>query len=104
LYNKSFPIDNQQYFESKDTLSKKLIRIIPHTDINREKTFFTDKEILGIIGVSHKGIDSDIYFMTDSFLVDMYGNIDKIDLIYFVGKYANNRAGDMLPVNYEPTL
>ena len=160
LFNHSFPIDPNQYFSIKDTLSQKMISIIlsaeiekdtavqsvsnnyefrndtvmrngrivgflPKTNLSdtlkREQTimgaiptastsglnkgenmFYTGPKLSGIFSVlHHRKIQSDIYLMTDSFLVDRYGNIDQIDKISFTGQMGENRAGDMLPIDYE---
>ena len=164
LFNKMLPIDPSQYFSIKDTLSQKMISIIPCavmssdtvvqsvsnnyefrndtvmqneriTDIlakrnfpdslmrkptsigtipktttscinKGENMFYTGPKPSGIISVLlrrkllRSNVQSDIYFMTDSFRVDRYGNIDKIEKILFVGQMAENRAGDMLPIDY----
>jgi len=42
--------------------------------------------------------------MTNSFLVDRYGNIDEIDKISFYGQMSELRAGDMLPIDYETVV
>jgi hypothetical protein len=101
LYNKQFPVDYRQYFTTKDTLMQKMISIIPETDINT-MTLYSDIQLTGMISVlNRKKIQSNIFFMTDSFLVDRYGNIDKIDEISFSGQMGELRAGDMLPIDYE---
>ena len=103
LYNNSFPVNYQDYFSITDTLSQKTINIIPGTDINKDnRAEYFDSKLTGSISVLYrKNVRSDIYFMTDSFLVDRYGNIDQINKILFNGQMGNNRAGDMLPIDYE---
>jgi hypothetical protein len=102
LFNKQLPIDHRQYFTTKDTLMQKMISIIPDTDINKEIAFYSGPKLTGMMSLLYrKRIQSDIYFMTDSFLVDLYGNIDKIDKISFSGQMGEHRAGDMLPIDYE---
>ena len=102
LFNKMYPIDHKQYFTVKDTLSLKMIRIIPYTDINKDKMYYSVPNLSGIIRVLfRRRIQSEICFITDSFLVDRYGNIDKIDQIFFSGQMGKNRAGDLLPIDYE---
>ena len=106
VFNKSWPVDYRQYFTVKDTLSQKLIIINPDTDIQKKKEWYTGPKLSGIISVLlrrnllRQNVQSDIYFMTDSFLVDRYGNINQIDKISFVGQMAANRAGNMLPIDY----
>ena len=64
--------------------------------------FYTGPKLSGLFSVLYrKKIQSDIYFMTDSFWVDRYGNIDQINKISFTGQMGENRAGDMLPIDYE---
>ena len=97
-------IDHLQYFAIKDTLFQKSVSLIPDTDINEKPELYSGlgQELTGTIGVlDGKNIQSNLYFMTDSFLIDHYGNIDKIDKILFKGQMGNNRAGDMLPIDYE---
>ena len=102
LFNKKLPIDHRQYFTTKDTLSQKMIYLVPGTDINKERTFYSGPNLSGIISVLYrKKIQTDIYFMTDSILVDRYGNIDEIDRISFSGQMSESRAGGMLPIDYE---
>ena len=104
MYNKSLSIDYKQYFTTTDTLSKKMITINPDTDINTFKDFYTGPKLFGRVSVLfNKKYQSDVYFTTDTFMVDRHGNIDKINMIYFVGQMSENRAGDMLPIDYEPT-
>ena len=45
---------------------------------------------------------SSIHFFTNTLFVDQYGNIDKIDKVIFSGPMGLGRAGDMLPIDYEP--
>ena len=110
VYNRSFPVNHKQYFATKDTIGLTMIRIIPGTDINRSPSInrlslVTNREQrpLGIISVLYgRNVRSDIIFLTDSFLVDQYGNFNQIENIIFTGQFGENRAGDMLPINYEP--
>jgi len=166
VFEKSFPINHEQYFSIKDTLSLKMISIIPsknidskndtyqhvpndyeirndtvfhnkkvnrvipktnpnsgfpamndtlvrrpmviggipNTNIDKEMMFYSGPKLSGKISVLYRRrIQSDIYFATDSFLVDRYGNINQISKISFSGQFGKNRAGDMLPIDYEPT-
>jgi hypothetical protein len=103
MFNNSLPVNHQDYFAIKDTLSQKMISIIPDTDIKKNPDgFHSVPKLSGIVSVLYRRTDqSDIYFMTDSFLVDRYGNTDQIDKISFGGQMGKNRAGDLLPINYE---
>jgi len=97
-------VDHRQYFAIQDTLTQKLIHIIPDTDIYKGIGSHSGQPLSGIISVlnqRNKTNPSDIYFTTDSFLVDRYGNTDQIDKIWFSGQMGTYRAGDMLPLDYE---
>ena len=99
----NFEIDYRQYFAIEDTLSQKKICIIPDTDINKISSHLSESELSGKIYVFYRGnILSEIEFLTDSFLVDRYGNIDCIDKVLFSGQMGENRVGNMLPIDYEP--
>jgi phage tail protein X len=52
--------------------------------------------------VLYRRRQSDIILDTDTLLVDYYGNIDQIDKVVFSGQMGLARAGDMLPMDYEP--
>ena len=108
IFNAPLEVDHRQYFATKDTLSQKMIHIIPGTDINKgivfNNIFDSGSELSGRISVLYRrDVRSEIFFMTDSFGVDRYGNIDRIDSVWFDGQMGANRAGDMLPIDYEPT-
>jgi len=116
IFKESSPIDYKNFFSIKDTLSKKLIsikvlKLIGQRNVvtrnlidlqqDRPDRHFPNQKISGSISVLHrKRNQSDIYFLTDSFWIDCYGNIDKIDQIWFTGQFGENRAGDMLPIDY----
>ena len=105
IFNRQLPVDHRQYFSTKDTLMQKMITIIPETDINKLILINLGQELTGVISVlNRKKIQTDIFFMTDSFLVDRYGNIDEIDKISFSGLMGELRAGDMLPIDYETVV
>lgn len=102
VFNKMQPVNPSDYFVVKDTLSQKMVSIIPNTDINRKKAFYTGPELSGIVSVLYRrAVQSDIYFTADSFLIDRYGNINEIDRVTFSGQMGKHRAGNMLPIDYE---
>jgi len=104
VYENGAQIDFNLYFTIKDTLSQKIIYL---SDAISEKEN-PDNSLL-IINVSHRDPHnrylryySDISFFTPNLLVDQYGNIDQIDKVVFTGLMSLKRAGDMLPLDYEP--
>ena len=102
-----FPIDPYLFFTIKDTLSLKMIYI---PDSTVEESSLDDS--LFSINVSYRSREgssnryvwshSTISFFTNTLFVDLYGNIDQGDKIVFTGMMSLRRAGDMLPLEYEP--
>ena len=102
VYNKNRKFELNKYFEIIDTLSQKEIIIRPNTDINKYQDFFNE-EAKAVFSVFNRvGQESGIFFMTDSLFVDRYGNIDYKGRVLFTGQMSENKAGDMLPIDYEP--
>jgi len=102
LYSKAQKFDLNQYFTIIDTLSQKRIFIFKNTDISGNQAYFEEKPLVVIDVYNSVDKESSLYFMTDSLLVDRYGNIDRIEKVLITGQMAENRAGDMLPIDYEP--
>ena len=101
IHKGGFQIDPNIYFTIEDTLSLKMIRLIPErANISSNIGLYTPP--LSTFSVSFNRRQTDIRFHTNSLLVDQYGNIDKIDKIVFLGAMGQNRAGDLLPIDYEP--
>jgi len=102
IYNKGLKFNLGEYFAIIDTLSQKKIIILPNTDINKNNVFSSEVPC-AVISVFYRVADkSDVYFMTDSLMVDRYGNIDRSEKVLFTGQMGESRAGDLLPINYEP--
>ena len=95
IFKGGFPVDHSLYFTTKDTLPLKIIRLIPERGSINTAT-------PPRFSLLYRRRQSDIIFYTDAFLVDQYGNIDQIDRVMFSGLMGQNRAGDMLPLEYEP--
>jgi hypothetical protein len=100
IYNNRLPIDHLLYFTTKDMLSYKIIQLIPDSGLKKASLF--DDLQLATISVLYRHAQTDIHFYTDNILVDLYGNIDQIDKVIFSGRMGESRAGDMLPLEYEP--
>ena len=83
-------VDQSFYFtiEEDDTLSLKKLRLIPDSD--------------SVINVRYRNKQSNLLFNTNTLLVDQYGNIDQPYKVIFTGVMGEARAGDMLPLDYEP--
>lgn len=103
IFNKGFQVNPDNYFFAKDTVSMKKIFLLRNTDINRELEVDMSEPVKGIIDILYeKNKRSKVVFLTDSFLIDQYGNTNAIDKLWFSGNMGNQRAGDMLPLEYEP--
>jgi hypothetical protein len=115
IFKGGFPIDHSLYFTTKDTLSLKIIQLVPERGKINSATVPTIRVSTNpvtsptirmstdppMFSVLYRRRQSDIAFYTDTLLVDQYGNIDKIDQVMFSGLMGQNRAGDMLPLEYE---
>ena len=103
IFNKGIPVDHHKYFTTKDSLSQKMISIIPNTDIEKQKSTFTSiPDPSSVITVLYrKTTQSKIHFATDFLFVDQYGNFAEFDKIIFGGHMGESRVGDMLPIEYE---
>jgi len=89
--NRRRQLDQSLYFtiEENDTLPLKKIQFIP--------------DLGSVVNVMYgRNRASGIQFLTDTLLVDRYGNIDQFDKALFSGVMGQARAGDMLPIDYEP--
>ena len=95
----NFLIDSQKFFTMKDTLSQKMISIIPERKMSYEEDGLEDV-FLKINVRDNNSNKTSIFFLTDSLLVDRYGNISCPDKIMFTG-VMDKRAGEMLPEEYE---
>ena len=127
FYKNRLPVDYNSCFAIEDTLSQKklqLINILPvqlnnvfqnnvFQIVSREPTVINDIDNNRVhednriqanrrFSVIFRKKQSDIQFYTDTLLVDQYGNIDRIDKVFFTGSLGENRAGDLLPLDYEP--
>ncbi len=101
VFNGRSRIDPDVYFAIKDTLSQKLVQIRPNTDLAISPRS-VHGYMYGIIDVVYnKRKQSEISFLINSFSVDLYGNIDAIDKVLYKGSMGAQRAGDMLPLEYE---
>jgi len=91
------------FFVTEKGADKNLI-IKSNSGINT-LTYNTYKFPLPIYGVitvvdPTKGL-SEIIFLTNEFIVDPFGLIDKRDYIYVSGSMSNQRVGNMVPLDFE---
>ncbi|MDL2231908.1 carboxypeptidase-like regulatory domain-containing protein [Porphyromonadaceae bacterium OttesenSCG-928-L07] len=100
VYTNGDTINPNHYFSIEDTLTYKRVSIKPDTDI---QTFLQigRKRACGFVSVLYRnGLQSDITFFTDSFLVNDYGMILEYDKVFFAGYMGDQRVGNMLPLEY----
>lgn len=94
-------VERSSYFTLKDTLEYKKVSVIPNTHITQIDS------IMGIpveaaIDIHYKKDEkSRLLFLTNSFLVDQYGNNNAAGKLIFSGYLGAQRIGDMLPLDYE---
>ena len=97
-------LDVNEYYTVKDTLSQKMIQPVPAASFNSadSRKNALNRHLAGIktINAAYRGKVSNVTVLTDTLLIDRYGNIDKIDKVQFSGEMGKYRAGDMLPVDY----
>jgi len=104
VYNRKYPVNPYKYFDIIDSVSQKIIRIKPNTDINTSTELELPYPVSGIITVVNStNRYSEIDFLTDEFSVDAFGLIDKKDYVYISGQMGEQRMGSALPLNYEIT-
>jgi len=102
-----YPADPYLYFDIIDGGVQKIIRIKPDTDINKDagesvSNYFPYPVSGIIIVVDSAGHRSAIYFLTEEFAVDPYGNIDvRKHNVFIWGQMGALRIGSMLPLDYE---
>jgi len=88
LNRRHISVDQSLFFTVEDSLSLKKICFVP--------------DLGSIINVRYRNRSSTIQFNIDTLLVDRYGNIDQPYKVIFTGAMGESRAGDMLPMDYEP--
>lgn len=103
LRNKNKSADRNLYFEVTDSLSFKLFRILPDTDVYKKNPHLEEEVVANLVILYKDKALSDIIFLTDSFSIDEYGSInpESIGKIIFSGKIGDQRIGEMLPLDYE---
>ncbi|MDR2038794.1 MAG: hypothetical protein LBQ60_12800 [Bacteroidales bacterium] len=94
------PVHSKNYFIVTDTLAQKQVQINPDIKLSGEND--SNGPIYLEAGVLYeKEKRSDIYFYTNSFLVDQYGNTSTVDKIRFTGDFGQRYIGNMLPLDYD---
>lgn len=100
LYSDSHNIDPNARFtiKKKDDLVKVEILPQPKGEIKNEENI---SDIIASYKVMFNNRESSkIVFLTDSFSIYKYGNNSNINDILFLGKIAEKKVGDLLPLNY----
>lgn len=100
LYSDSHNIDPNARFtiKKKDDLVKVEILPQPKGEIKNEENI---SDVVASYKVMFNNRESSkIVFLTDSFSIYKYGNNSNINDILFLGKIAEKKVGDLLPLNY----
>ena len=98
------------YFSVQDTLHWKRISIdtiasekkISFLRENNKATPFEDAKTYGAVELHEKKGRSGMLFLSESFLVDTYGNLLSTDDVVLAGKMLEQNIGAILPLNYQP--
>ncbi|MDR2955316.1 MAG: carboxypeptidase-like regulatory domain-containing protein [Prevotella sp.] len=117
FYLNGFPVSQERVLIVTDTLSMKKVTIPPFLNVDPDDESiagfdFKDQKVYGLLTVADKNKkQSQIAFLTEYFFIDRFGNISYLDedgerqyeeKVLFSGSIGNMRAGDMLPLDYEP--
>jgi len=102
ILNDRDDIDIEEYFEMIGTPSLKRVSILPDTDI-KKLVIMDDLPPYATINILYNDKDlSRLVFVTDTFLVDRYGNTSHVNKLLFSGHMGDQRVGNMLPLDYKP--
>lgn len=105
IFKKRFETVPENCFIIKDTLSMKMLQLIPDntTDSSsflRKKS--SDEYENRISVLDKKKRQSDIVFRIEKVFIDDFGNIHAPDKVMYSGIWAQYRLGQMLPIDYIP--
>lgn len=101
IYNHGKQMEPSQYFIVTDSLTCNLVQIKPGTDINLISDKLTDSDLFGVITVSSGNrFLSEVIFHVDHFSLDPFGNIDLPGSVFFAGAMAQQRIGEVLPMDF----
>jgi len=103
IYNRWVKIDPERYFITQTTPEQNRVLMIPGTNLLRNHHGVSEEPVQGVVNVLFKGgFRSEVVFLTNRFSVDGFGNPDNIDHFIFFGDLADQRLGDMLPMDFVP--
>jgi CarboxypepD_reg-like domain len=87
--------DPNKYFIVSDTLDIKKVRVIKPNQKFPSKKFKASFNLL-----YKKKEQSKITFEVDTFFIDQFGNNSNFESILFTGKLAEDKIGELLPLDY----
>jgi hypothetical protein len=103
LYKNSKQADPELYFTITDEANLKKIVLI--NDQSNKVLSPNKVDYRQIFNLIYKKVNqSQVFFLTDTFYVDEYGNNSNPGSIEFNGEIGQNRLGDMLPMSYSKEL
>lgn len=102
LWINGYPTILEEHFRTKDTLSMKMLQIIPNQIESSNNPLKVKKGYAKISVYDKNNNMTDMLFRTDRLLVDMFGNINAPDKVAFYGYWGEHRLGHMLPLEYDP--
>ncbi|MDR2955317.1 MAG: carboxypeptidase-like regulatory domain-containing protein [Prevotella sp.] len=101
----------EEYFKIEDALSVKKVTLSPPPTDSLTVTSYMGQKVYGWLGISNNEKRSRLLLLRKSFYVDQfgssyttdqYGDLDYDEKILFSGGIGDQRAGDILPLDYEP--
>ena len=104
IYNHNKQIEIDQYFTVANTPPHTLVQIRSGTNLSRISSRLTNADIFGVISISNNNrYTSEAIFLTDHFSIDQFGNISAPGNVIFAGDMAQQRIGDVLPLDFSGT-
>ncbi len=95
LFNGSYQDNPNDYFAITDLGDSKKVQVT-----KQKKEFSLNKFVAEFNLLFNKKQQSKIIFETETFYVDKFGNNSNIENIIFSGYMAQQKVGEMLPMNY----
>ncbi len=101
LFKKSFQANANEYFKIEKLEKNYKLTILDNDfksiNLNNGQSFSASFNVL-----FKNNSQSKITFQEKEFVLDVYGNVSNPSAILFQGEFANFKAGNMLPIDFEP--
>ena len=101
VFHRGKIIDVNQFFALSDSLPPYKVVLKPLSNPIRRYQGVNEAVYGALRIVFNNKIDSEVVFLTHSFSIDEFGQIDSIDKILYYGDMGGQRLGDLLPLNFK---